>query len=536
MMPDRTAQILAELTTKWLGMHPEHRDTVRLVGELLVELARSESTATTQAPTTPASVVTPPAPAPTPAVTPALVPTKAAPTIRPPEIRGPRSVVPLRIGDTVQHVEVRGGGEAAVSAAFAAADRPAAPSYESTYVPPELPDLEALAARCEHAAKAARFAALTPPSERTLVWRGQADEFIHRALALGNSRGPWSLDADESFDAARLNRLAACFDNVARAARVIALSRKDVEGTRLVETRSLEEREIILLLAEAQSALRIAGEPFGQTRDEDQYTAFRWLRLVTEHERIYLDRFMRMDDPGNPDKHAELTQRIVEAEQLVTKRKESRTEHKTKRSKVRYHAKRLLSDPENGEPGDWQSLTSAIQHLLARGESPASMNSLIADVRQSSKWDAAPADLVLALSAAPADDEEEPAGREYGPNVQRVREWLRDSRVVIIGGERRADASERITDAFALGELEWIGLVEHSSSLPLRSEIVRADTRLVLVLVKLAGHAHVDDARRWSKEAGKPCVLLRAGYNPEQIAASVIDQVSESIVNSRAAS
>lgn len=446
--------------------------------------------------------------------------------IRPPEIRGPRSVVPLRIGDSIQHIEVRGGGEGAIGAAAAAAERPAAPGYDAAHVLPELPDLEALASRCEHAARAARFAAGTTPQERTPEWRVEAGEFVQRAIALGNSRGPWSLESESAFDRAALVRLADCFDNVARAARVISLSRKDVEGSRLVEPRSTEEREIILLLAEAQSALRIAAEPFGQSRDEDQYTAFRWLRLVTERERIYLDRFMRMDDPGDPHAAAELSERVSAVEQSLSKRKEARTEHKSRRGKIRYHVKRLLADPDVGDPADWNSLGAAMSQLMARGESAAAMNSLIADLRQSRIWQHAPAQLAEALAAADEDDGAAPP-REYGPSVHRVRDWLRGSRVVVIGGERRPDAAARIAGAFDLADLEWVGLGEHSSSAPLRPEIMRAETKLVLVLVKLAGHAHVEDSRRWSREAGKPCVLLRAGYNPEQIAASILEQVSD---------
>ncbi len=540
-MPDKAAVILAELTTKWLGLHPEHRDTIRLLGELLVELARTDSAAVptdSQPPSQPVPAASPtPQNISVPYVLAHPIPAAVVPgaTIRPAEIRGPRAVVPLRIGDTIRHVEVQGGGEAALGAMASAADRPPSVSYDSMYVPPELPDLEALALRCEHAARAARFAAETAPALRTPLWRVQADEYVQRALSLGAPRGPWSFDADEHFDPVNLQRLAACFDNLAHASRVVTLSRKEVEGSRIVEPRSLEEREVIRLLAESQSSLRIAGEPFGQTRDEDQYTAFRWLRLVTEHERIYLDRFMRMDDPGDPDLAGDLARRIAELEQTLAKRKESRTDHKSKRTKARYHAKRILSDIATGDEADWNSMTAAIKHMLSRGESVASMNALLNDVRESPR-DGAPLELVDALSTTEPEEDASSASREYGPNVQRVRDWLSGTRVVIIGGERRNDAAERITAAFDLGELEWVSLVEHSSSAPIQPEVIRADTKLVLVLIKLAGHTHVDDARRWSREAGKPCVLLRAGYNPEQIAASVIDQASESIPEHRAVS
>jgi hypothetical protein len=60
----------------------------------------------------------------------------------------------------------------------------------------------------------------------------------------------------------------------------------------------------------------------------------------------------------------------------------------------------------------------------------------------------------------------------------------------------------------------------------MRAPILRAETSLVMVLVKLAGHLHMEEAARYARMAGKPCIYLRAGYNPEQVAEAVLQQAS----------
>jgi hypothetical protein len=49
----------------------------------------------------------------------------------------------------------------------------------------------------------------------------------------------------------------------------------------------------------------------------------------------------------------------------------------------------------------------------------------------------------------------------------------------------------------------------------------------VLVLIKLTGHLHADEAQRYARAAGKPCVYLPAGYNPEQVAEALVQQAGE---------
>lgn len=78
--------------------------------------------------------------------------------------------------------------------------------------------------------------------------------------------------------------------------------------------------------------------------------------------------------------------------------------------------------------------------------------------------------------------------------------------------------------AAALRECEWVALSEHGSGAPMAAPIQRPGTALVLVIIRLTGHLHADEAREYAARAGKPCVVLPGGYNPEQVAEAVLTQ------------
>lgn len=61
----------------------------------------------------------------------------------------------------------------------------------------------------------------------------------------------------------------------------------------------------------------------------------------------------------------------------------------------------------------------------------------------------------------------------------------------------------------------------------MRAPIHRPETRLVIVLIRFAGHLHAEEARQHTADANKPCILLPAGYNPEQIAEHVITKAAD---------
>jgi hypothetical protein len=125
-----------------------------------------------------------------------------------------------------------------------------------------------------------------------------------------------------------------------------------------------------------------------------------------------------------------------------------------------------------------------------------------------------------------AQDRASAEPREWSSSVLSVRGLLRGKRMVIIGGERNAEAVQRLTQAFELKEAEWVELTEHGPGTPMRGPIYRPDTAVVIVIIKLTGHLHSEEARDYAAAAGKPCVMLSGGYNPERVAAEIMEQAS----------
>jgi hypothetical protein len=124
------------------------------------------------------------------------------------------------------------------------------------------------------------------------------------------------------------------------------------------------------------------------------------------------------------------------------------------------------------------------------------------------------------------DEDKDPEGQ-----VETVRRWLSGKSIVVIGGVRRPHQIRRIERHFNLAEARWIELREHASGEPMRAPIERADTVLVMVLIKIAGHLHVDQARALARSCHKPCVSVPKGFGIVQIAKAIIEQAGGCLIN-----
>ncbi len=440
------------------------------------------------------------------------------------KVTGPRSLVPLKLGDLPAIPLAVTGPAAAVQSAELAARRPE-PAAPVRPAYPELPDLEKVARRCD--LKIQALALLLRDPELMLVTSSEEAERLREKARAAGSEGLWMLDRAGEMDQATLRQAQEVFANLAAAMRLVSRSRAPLENGRAVPPQSQAEFDILMLMAEAQSSLRVLGERIGLEEDDDQFEAFAWLRQITERERVFIPRFMRLGDGADPANSGDLAARIAATDGRVSGQINGRKLLKEARSKIGYHVKHMLKE---GTPiaADFERIEFGVRSLLDSGESEDVIRSLLAPLMTSPElWDAAPTSL-RDLMADDADEREEdaPAARVYSPTVRRVREALGGARVVMTGGEERTHQRDRLASALGLDELEWVALREHASSEPLLSAIRRPGTRLVLLLVRLAGHAHVEDAQNECRALGIPCVLLKAGMNPERVAADIAAQAS----------
>ena len=164
-----------------------------------------------------------------------------------------------------------------------------------------------------------------------------------------------------------LEDLAECFENMAAATSLARRLLSDEGRDRLVFEQALD------LLAEAQSAVRMGVSQVNDYWDFDQNAVFRWLRGVAAREHILIKRHMRLDDPADPGRWADLQSRIgaLESESLNSE------ERSKERAQLFSKLQGLLDEIKNFEGEDegdeqWREVAESVESLLKLGVSPTS--------------------------------------------------------------------------------------------------------------------------------------------------------------------
>lgn len=321
----------------------------------------------------------------------------------------------------------------------------------------------------------------------------------------------------------QLQQIAACYDALAES--VTACRRAVASDGRLSAS---ETHQAFQLLAEATSALRVAlGVTWLTSDDIDQEESHLWLRRETYARGIFVERHMKLDDPANPADAADIT---TEAKRLLAS-EEARFQKAKKIdqafNKAIYHARRVrnASDPDQH---DIETINRMMEELRTMGIGPT--DARVAEFRESLDTVEFPVGLprheYLSFESQPTNAPASGSADQWNSRVAEVRPFLEGGRLVIVGGEPRPEAIKRFEDAFG-ATVDWVELTEHGSGARMQAPIERPDTRVVLLLIKLTGHLHADEAREYARSAGVPCVNVEAGYNPNMVAEQVMSQVGE---------
>lgn len=454
----------------------------------------------------------------------------------------PRGVVSLSMGDEVIKVAVEGARDE-LEAAEESSRRETEPERQDR--PLSEIELSLMTKRSRLKAEACRLfiekraVEGDPEAERPFIQR------MHEMIDTGRSLPDcflwvfWRYETQPASDA--LERIARCYDALAEASALCHTVTTNTPGVATGDIQTAME-----FLAEANSALRIALRETWLTQpDQDQHEAHLWLRNETYLRQIRIDRFMRLDDPADPARADELIAEIKSRAASITRKRDSASKIEAVLKRLRYHASRLPEAGE-GDEHDCRKINEASEELLELGLAPTDHRLLAAaeSVRPEAFPPGAPPCEAMAKAferlradrdraaespsadgrAAGPDSGRETSQKRWSERVLEARGLLRGGVLVLIGGIPNADAIRRIRDAFELADVDWVELTEHGASAPMRAPIMRPETKVVLVLIKLTGHLHAEEARRYARDAGKPCVLLPAGYNPEQIAEQVMTQ------------
>jgi hypothetical protein len=141
-------------------------------------------------------------------------------------------------------------------------------------------------------AEGASFATAIDPFDRDLI--SDAKALPECFLWMCHPSGPSPADA-------RLYEpVAACFVAVAD---LLAIMRQIREEPDLLQS---QFEPALNLLAEAQSALRVAIGQLAGPLDNDQLLVFNWLKTTTAENQIFIEHYMRADDPADPALHVSL--------------------------------------------------------------------------------------------------------------------------------------------------------------------------------------------------------------------------------------
>lgn len=463
-----------------------------------------------------------------------------------PTVPQPTAIAPLRIGDVQIHVPVQGDAKSIEAARHAAESSPSRSEDIDDYLQRTARarsiDLALVATRCRLKTHACRHQILRQHQQRDtpeeIESRQHMNNLIAQAKAMPDCflwmffrKGPATSDGE-------LELIAHCYEAMADAAELC----RTLEP--LDQHRDDEQvREALQLLSTTCSAMRVALESTWLTQpDIDQDEVHQWLKLVTSEHRYHVRKHMQLNDPASPT--VDMPAAAERARLLLGSLRdlESRREQaKRLLKKALYHAEKvrdIVRSPFGNEQPthDCQKINEAIDALIAID--PPELNAMVRQLSSVIQPDDFPAEVApnaLFVAAATANEIEpkprpertaESRERSWSQDVLRVREWLRGSQIVVIGGEPRRDAIERITDAFELESVAWPQLTEHGPAEPMRAPIANPSTRLVAILIKLTGHEHAERARDFAKQASVPFVHMPAGYNPEQIAAEVLKQAS----------
>jgi len=164
----------------------------------------------------------------------------------------------------------------------------------------------------------------------------------------------------------QLEDLAECFENMAAASSLARRLLADEGRERIVFEQALD------LLAEAQSAVRMGVSQVNDYWDFDQNAVFRWLRGVAAREHILIKRHMRLDDPADPSRWADLQSRIGALESETLNREERTAERIKMLDSLRDKIDQIknLDDEEGDEV--WRDVAENVESLLKLGVAPGS--------------------------------------------------------------------------------------------------------------------------------------------------------------------
>ena len=393
--------------------------------------------------------------------------------------------------------------------------------------------------RCRMKSEGARWAAIrhqkiqegvdfrleVAPRDREVIEKAGAIPGCFLWTNTASFRPPEDLDLMEE--------LADCFEVMAEAVLLVLQLLDANRSKRVLLAQGLD------LLAETQSALRVAILRVGGSSDSDQFKVYQWIRQVANVEGHFIHRYMKLEDPAEPTRapwtRSQIDQMMAGFEQEGQRGRQRESRLKT----LRFHASRV--GKTDGDHYHWQKIVQTVHEMVVVDQIPPSS----VEIRESLLpfWDVLPdfddpptgfnlvlreIDRYLDAQDDPDHPEHEAPRDEPSPEIREVASLLAGRAVLFIGGMRQTHAQAALASAFNLSELIWFDAKEHGSNEFFRPSIARDDVALVLLAIRWSSHSF-GDVKIDCDRLNKPLVRLPAGYNPQQVAVQILSQVSDQL-------
>jgi hypothetical protein len=333
-------------------------------------------------------------------------------------------------------------------------------------------------------------------------------------------------------DLAFWENVAGCFDALVAALSLVRTLLGDADRDRGLFERSVD------LLAEAQSALRVAVEAIGAKPDADQEAVFLWLRATAAQQQIFIERYMRISDRGDPRGWADLRERIEKVDQELQQGRQRERQRQSRLNRLHYHVLRIRSAA--GGEHDWRRVVDTVQEMLDDGMPPSNIEVrelLLPIIDSLPETVGVPPGFQVVLreidrflaTCTPTATEAFPAPT---PEIKQVARLLHGKSVVLIGGDLRPYAREALRNALGLREVIWVTTREHESLEIFEPSVARNDVAVVLLAIRWSSHSY-GEVRQFCERYVKPLVRLPGGYSPNQVAFQILRQCGERLRGNR---
>lgn len=326
--------------------------------------------------------------------------------------------------------------------------------------------------------------------------------------------------------------LAGCFEALAAVLTIAASSLEIIDVDRHLH------EDFLRLVAEAQSAVREAVRRVGGPTDPDQVEAYWWVRHAAAKAGIFIERYMRDEDPADPTRWKDLLERINGLAEQVEQRTAAIRVQRRLFSKLRYQLEQAVSGDDNHK---WESVARTLDELIRDGVHPSNLevrDLLLPHVEVIPQIENPPQGFELVLRETRRFQESlveyspEEDVTEFIPIIEAAADMLQGRAVVLIGGDFRQAPKEALERSLRLSELVWVPTKHGQPVSSFESYIARPDVAVVLLAIRWASHAFTD-VRHICRKYGKPLVRLPGGYSPNQVATQILNQSSWRLKQSR---